>query len=520
MLQLVHRAVLQRTLCGSFIVFSSASCFAGTLEDNLDAKEFCIANNAAVSKLVLARSIIDAYKVPLKFVDWKDTGVTGYDEYALAVSSALCQGGASGGKCDDKNVDVQRRMVLELGTALSKAPRSGDVIELKVKFGSQKNGAALLFKRNRAVSELDRARHPILAYSPLPGRIDYSLPAQVFARDPDKGDIFSVSCRIAQKQDSPADNVSSTGPHQGSANWPGGAPAGSPAGGSYNWAPSQKQPAVSEYIMDHIRLRANTNDLDIGRSDAAFNGLAAASLAVNSDRIARKTTFDLHAVLGYVMPTVELTDRVTLASIPFLKVDRSFINAAKIPPNSDVENYGVGTRESLTFPVAPQFYSTLSFQPQYIFSVQNDAEIFKLNVVLEPQPLWPYFGYAAATGIAGLDAKAYVRGVMNIGHVTQPSKNPAFLLTNNYVQGGVQVGGSVFSTDPDSMFNGVSFPISYTYLEGLSGQFKTVHLFQAAANYTLPKTKYITIGLSYVNGRNLDTFEQQQVYKASLGIKY
>jgi hypothetical protein len=39
-------------------------------------------------------------------------------------------------------------------------------------------------------------------------------------------------------------------------------------------------------------------------------------------------------------------------------------------------------------------------------------------------------------------------------------------------------------------------------------------------NYTLPKTKYVTVGLSYTSGRNLDTFELQKVYKASLGLKY
>lgn len=33
-------------------------------------------------------------------------------------------------------------------------------------------------------------------------------------------------------------------------------------------------------------------------------------------------------------------------------------------------------------------------------------------------------------------------------------------------------------------------------------------------------TKYVTVGLSYTDGRNLDTFEKQQVYKLSLGVKY
>ena len=72
----------------------------------------------------------------------------------------------------------------------------------------------------------------------------------------------------------------------------------------------------------------------------------------------------------------------------------------------------------------------------------------------------------------------------------------------------------------DGMLDGLSFPIDYTYLYGVSGPYKSVELLQVAANYTLPKTKYVTIGLSYTSGRNLDTFELQKIYKATLGLKY
>src|SRR5262245_34024567 len=91
-----------RWICSFIIFFSSLPSYAGTIED-IDAKEFCSGDGAAVSKMVFARAIVDAYKLPVKIVDWKDTGI-GYDEYANIVSTPLCPGGMKQGKCgDDKN---------------------------------------------------------------------------------------------------------------------------------------------------------------------------------------------------------------------------------------------------------------------------------------------------------------------------------------------------------------------------------------------------------------------------------
>jgi hypothetical protein len=418
------------------MLVSSVPCLAGPIED-LDAKEFCTGDLAPVSKMVLARAIVDAYKVPIKLVDWKDTGI-GYDQYANIVSTPLCAGGMTQGKCSDKNITLQNNLVTDLGDALNRKPRlqkAGDTIELPVKYGSQRNGATLVFKLNRLVSPLDRKRYPMLDHLPLPGHPDYSLPAQVFLIGPDHGDeIFSISCRLAKGPGPGQRNAGASGAAVGSTT---AAAVGDPAGGTYGWPPPQQQPTASAYILDHLRLRASTDDLDIGRGNAAFGGLASASLAASSDRIAAKTTFDVHSVVGYVLPSFDLVEGFTLDSIPFFKFDRDYVETAKVPPNSNVDNIGLGLRESLTFPIAQLFYNRLTAQPQYIFSVRQHAEIMKFNAVYEPEPLWPYFGYAAASGLPGFNATVIARGVLNIAHVTEMGNDRTLLPTNNYGQGGM-----------------------------------------------------------------------------------
>jgi hypothetical protein len=66
----------------------------------------------------------------------------------------------------------------------------------------------------------------------------------------------------------------------------------------------------------------------------------------------------------------------------------------------------------------------------------------------------------------------------------------------------------------------LSFPIDYTNLYGLSGQYKGIELFTVGANYTFPKTKYVTVEFTYTDGRNVDTFVLQKIYKFSLGVRY
>jgi len=67
---------------------------------------------------------------------------------------------------------------------------------------------------------------------------------------------------------------------------------------------------------------------------------------------------------------------------------------------------------------------------------------------------------------------------------------------------------------------GISLPISYTYYYGFVGEYRAVPHFEVGINYNLPKTKYVTIGLSHTSGRDLDTFEKVRIYKFSLGLKY
>jgi hypothetical protein len=373
-------------------------------------------------------------------------------------------------------------MVNELSGLLSEV--SGD----KAEFNIQLSKYTLSFRRKPKNSE-----QLALEKTPLFINAGNPLVAEVFSPE-----FFAVTCTPAKMDDS-------------GKRGPGGVSvAGEPA------------TVATSKLFDQFRLRGKVQDLSTGRSGGKFDGTTPATLAIVDDNIARKNTFDAHLVLGYAMPPVQFGNGETeLTSIPFIQYDRDFVDGSKAPPNSsNVNNIAGGLQEILAVPLFKDaLYAEIVFQPEYIWNLRNGAEITKLHLSAEPAPDFPYFGYPYPVGW-GLKGTAYVRPVLNVGDVVKSTADPTLAKTNSFVQGGVQVGGAVFDNDQNSVLNGVSIPIEYTNLYGFSGQYKAIQLFTAAINYTLPKTKYITIGASYATGRNVDTFEQQQVYKVQFGVKY
>ncbi|MDF0492273.1 hypothetical protein [Bradyrhizobium yuanmingense] len=470
---------------------------------NLPIKQICASSNL---RYMLARSIIDSYAISPKMLDWNDDGVI---EARRLVTQVICDGGkltaAQEAKCyGDKpqmgpagpsrsqDNSAQFAMVTDVSTMF----RSALSTDSNLSLGDEK--ASIRFRKVRAVTEPDIKRQPILG-----AKDGFSTAAEVFSDDPI---FYEVSCVIAPEK---AGSAATQGlrPTKSSS-------TPSPAS---PLAVDASRAVAAQAVIDRFRIRGKTEDLWIGRDQDGFAGLSGATFALNRDEIAAKQNFDMHLVLGYAFRALQHRD-VVLDAIPYLKYDRDYIDGVKPTSVNNVNNIGGGLQSRLTFPVFDNFYSALIFQPQYIESLRNGAQIVSVRLAAEPQPLVPYLGFVAETPLPNLWASAYARGATNYYEVTRDANDRSLTSGKNFWHAGGQVGGVLMFKD--GTFTGLSFPIDYTYLYGLSGPYKSVELLQVAANYTLPRTKYITVGLSYTSGRNLDTFEMQKLYKASLGIKY
>jgi hypothetical protein len=513
----LRRAKAQFVACALGFLAACPTAFAGSIND-LDPKQFCPAAGGELSdsaKYLLVRSLVETYNIPYDIVDWNDGGIN-YDEYAGALIALRCnnpqmpaqtahQKNACYGstpKYDSSGIPTtltagaiaQSNATLDITTRLQEAQKSPtNDFDLKL------SKVTLHFHRLLPEpSNIDTARQPLLSLARASG--NKTITAQVLSTDPK---YFSISCISKQAGNAGGEVGGRTG-----------------GAGPGSGTPALKSAAASlTDLASNFRLRGKPQDLSIGRDDSAFSGVSSASIATVNDDIALKNTFDMHAVLGYVLPTQEF-GAALLDSIPFLEYDRDYVDGAKAPPNSsNVDNFIVGLQEAYRTPLAPDIGALITFQPQYVWGLRNNAQIAKVIFTAQPEALWPFF-VPTPIGAPGFDAMVYARGVVNVGDVTRRTTDPTLALTNNFTQAGVQTGVAITDTDPNSFFNGVSIPVDYTNLYGFTGQYKGISLISAAINYTFPKTKYITIGLSYVDGRDINTFEKQKLYKVTLGVKY
>jgi hypothetical protein len=479
----------------------------------LDSKQICPIPGGPASRYLLARAIIDSYKIPISLVDWENTGTIGHGEFARTVSKYLCHDVVSGadtnadhikkcvalsdkekptigvGKLPPLTADAvnQGGMVSDIKDVLNQAA-AGNAEDFKLTLGKLN----LMFHRDHKASPLDAQQQSLLIEDG-----ELSLAAEVFSEAPV---YYVISCPAAAPEQPAPPAV------------PGQSGTGGPS--------SAASPILSS---DRFRIRAKPEDLPVGRDQETFAGLSTASFAIQNDVIAQKNSFDVHGVLGYALTTWQLgAGDTTLSTIPFAQYDRSYVDGGKAPPNSsNVNNLAFGLQERLVFPFSSDFYNSVVVQPKYVEGLASNARVFQLHLGYEPAPLLPYFAAPAPIGPTDFSATVYARGILNIVHVDSVGSDKTLLgPAANFSQGGVELGASLFDKQESSLLNGLTFPVTYTYLNGFSGPYKAVHLFQAQANYVLPKTKYVSISLSYLNGRNLDTFQQQKVYKASLGLKY
>jgi predicted porin len=106
-----------------------------------------------------------------------------------------------------------------------------------------------------------------------------------------------------------------------------------------------------------------------------------------------------------------------------------------------------------------------------------------------------------------------------VGKVFDPGSVPNLLLTGNFFYWGPQ-----WSLTAAGLQGGLLEPltlnVSYYYLYGESGQFDHINSFKAELGYKLTKDANVQLNLSYERGRDLEKFDDRDLWKTSLGYKF
>ena len=467
-----------------------------TLPDPLfsvDYKQFCPQPGVTPDKKVLARAIVSSYKISLSLLEWNETGI-GKEEYRMAVSAPLCllpnKSDAQIAKCaNTKDADAQGNISGDMNKYLDLGKAKGPIFNLVFKDGR----VQAVYKDNAQLSSYqvrDKSKYI------KPGQETATLAEQFFATSPT---FYTLTCLA--KADA------------GDAQAP---PPSTPSG-----FPPPPQPIsdgkTSPDALSPVRLRGTTADLAISRDQAAdFKNASSAKIAITNDNEAHKNTFEGHMALGYAIPLTE-KNGVDYQGIPYFKLDRSYVGGSGAPKTAtNVDNVGFGFQQNILFPING-IYGNLAVQPDYTYSLRSDAKVGKVQFIYEAYPPLRWFGRTEPIGWMGLSSFFNARALFNIGRVFNPGTDTT-LTDSTFTQAGVSASYTLSSDDSTSPFNGFSLPITYAYLYGFVGNYKAVQQLTIEVDYAL--TKFVSISASNTSGRNPDTFEKQNLYKLSLGVKY
>ena len=280
-------------------------------------------------------------------------------------------------------------------------------------------------------------------------------------------------------------------------------------------------PSTNGFQLDRFRIRGVAQDLFYPRTAPQFKGLSKTSLSFTSDQIADKETQKFVGVLGYSLRPDYLLNSI----IPYVGINRS-VSKTKGKAESvsaDTRDYGVlGTfyvRKTFGTPEHPLVLGNyLTLSPDYLFDFTDHSAIVSANLTYIPYlnaRLNDYIAVRSSDGPAKLFSWEPIAELHwdNGWYVQAGVANQA--LHRDYSRLGGRFGVSVISENPDIP---LTLTVTDIQLGGLSGPVGHISYLSSALSWSL--SKFVSLDLSYVDGRREDTAKRERTTAVSLSAKY
>lgn len=341
-----------------------------------------------------------------------------------------------------------------------------------------------------------------------------------------------------------------------------------------------EQPSKNK-LTKNLLLRGNVNQLasprpttSSGSAATAFNALDPALISFTNNSITDTTVFSTRFTLGlnlsdYLSNPEKRKNKTTAQNakklqeekgefglIPYLSFEYSDTDSPAPEPNedgevtpasnSDIFQLSPGllvtydpkklwklipeSQESQGFAIDSDF--TLGLQNT--FDLEQDAETLSLNLGWQIQP--------TILGRDGLERRlcGFARFQQNLPIVTRCDLNARARIAHVFDAGTsmdlqdvdddqfVLLGGEVgyriwpdFDNFPGAEFlNSFSASASYSYLGNVAGALEDQDRFNLALGYSPQGLRFTEISLSYEEGNNTQTFQEEGLFRLSFGVRY
>jgi hypothetical protein len=278
-------------------------------------------------------------------------------------------------------------------------------------------------------------------------------------------------------------------------------------------------------------IRNAVTDLPVAQSSDAFKGLKSASLSITDDVVHASTAYAVQGVVGYGIGQTPVPGWSGAYGelIPFGEYTRQFVEGANPNKLANIDNIGIGLVGDLLFPALAfqdaipftrGMYNDLNFVPQVVHSDVSNTDIVSGKFVYTP--------YIDPTVLAGIGTTERVGDflvmftpqlVFLYGDVANTTTTAVLNQTGTYERLGTHL---EFSVKADTgVISGFGLNAAYDYQRSYgNGPFSNISLFTGTLSYSPPKQNYWSVQLQYLNGRNLDTLQNQQMVTLGVGLKY
>lgn len=278
-------------------------------------------------------------------------------------------------------------------------------------------------------------------------------------------------------------------------------------------APADEAHAQARKIFSSIAIRKSIDDLAVAPGSEDFRSAGRATVSYTDDGIKGTRTLNSEGVAGYKLPDSLLGTRSSATLFATYSGNRVWAKDPKDDEN--IGNVGAGILGNFGFDVFNTSQRVQVFG-HYVHSHVTNSDIFSTKLTMSPNLPLPGVGRIFQPG--GPLAFAWDPQLKLVyGSVLNAGSNPLLVESSDYARGGGKISFWIFGLD--GIFKNFTFNASYESLKVWKGPLDTVARFESALSYAWGDQENWAIELKYVNGRNVDTLEREQIVKIGLGYK-
>jgi hypothetical protein len=299
------------------------------------------------------------------------------------------------------------------------------------------------------------------------------------------------------------------------------------------------EPPVAAKLPDiklPVRLRANSDDLNIKGTEPAFKNVKPATIIFKRDGVTQKTnTAALQATIGVPIPlgplAVPLVKTEGLSSfggevVPYISAAQSVSKVDGKPStlaDTNVVALGALLNTDATFDRMPGVDHALMAKPQYLWNTKDKSEIASLKFIYQPwtdgRPPAINTPFPLTTVLDGTWVTLVFDLRDDVGQYIKKGIDPKTALTHtSFNRAGSRFGFAV-STDEKKGAH-VVLTVTETLLYGFAGGLKQLSFFDSSLSYYFDSTSNFGFTVTYTKGQNEDTAIAAQTVTAGLSAKF